>query len=111
MNLGAARAPAWRTTHGSVAKFIRAWRLPTQATWCQSRKLRPDSPHVAQPRVAGSNHRSKASYLLAHPALGRLGRVAGTRELVAHQNYILVHDLAGDSLRILRVLHAARQWP
>lgn len=53
----------------------------------------------------------KASRLLDHPGLGRLGRVAGTRELVAHQNYILVYDTAVDLVRVLRVLHAARQWP
>lgn len=53
----------------------------------------------------------KASRLFDHPGLGRLGRVAGTRELVAHQNYILVYDTAGDLVRVLRVLHAARQWP
>jgi addiction module RelE/StbE family toxin len=53
----------------------------------------------------------KAGRLVDHPALGRLGRVAGTRELVAHQNYILVYDTRGDLLRVLRILHAARQWP
>ena len=37
--------------------------------------------------------------------------VLRTRELVAHQNYILVYDTAGDLVRVLRVLHAARQWP
>lgn len=42
---------------------------------------------------------------------GSSGRVAGTREAVAHKNYILVYDVAGDYARVLRVLHAARQWP
>ena len=53
----------------------------------------------------------KAGRLVDHPGLGRLGRVTGTRELVAHQNYILVYDVTGDLVRVLRVLHAARQWP
>lgn len=53
----------------------------------------------------------KASRLVDHPGLGRPGRVAETRELVAHRNYILVYDVVGDLVRVLRVLHAARQWP
>ena len=53
----------------------------------------------------------KAGRLVDHPGLGRPGRVAGTRELVAHQNYILAYDVAGELVRVLRVLHAARQWP
>jgi len=53
----------------------------------------------------------KAAMLPGHPAMGRPGRIAGTRELVAHPNYILVYDVAGNLVRILRVLHAARQWP
>lgn len=53
----------------------------------------------------------KVSRLVDHPGLGRPGRVAGTRELVVHQNYILVYDTASDVMRVLRVLHAARQWP
>ena len=53
----------------------------------------------------------KASRLLEHPGLGRPGRVRGTRELVMLPNYVLVYDVAGDKVRVLRVLHAARQWP
>ena len=49
--------------------------------------------------------------LAAHPDIGRLGRVTGTRELVAHANYIVIYDVVGDTVRILRILHAARQWP
>ena len=52
-----------------------------------------------------------ANRLIDHPGLGRIGRVAGTREWVAHRNYILIYDTADDQVRILRVLHAARQWP
>jgi len=53
----------------------------------------------------------KTKRLVDHPSLGRPGRIAGTRELVAHQNYILVYDIVGDQVRLLRVLHASRQYP
>ena len=53
----------------------------------------------------------KAKQLIDHPKLGRNGRIAGTREWIAHENYIMVYDLTSDTIRILRVLHAARQWP
>lgn len=52
-----------------------------------------------------------AERLLEHPQMGRIGRVSGTRELVVHPNYVLVYDIRADALRILRILHAARQWP
>ena len=42
----------------------------------------------------------KASRLVDHPGLGRLGSITGTRELVAHQHYVLVYDVAGDLVRI-----------
>ena len=53
----------------------------------------------------------KAGRLVEHPDLGRPGRIAGTRELVAHRNYVLVYDVTGDLVRVLRLLHAARQRP
>lgn len=43
----------------------------------------------------------KAGRLLDHPGLGRSGRIASTRELVAHRNYILVYDVTGDLVRVL----------
>ena len=53
----------------------------------------------------------KASRLADHPGLGRPGRVSGTRELVVHQHDLMIYDLVNDQVRILRVLHTARQWP
>jgi addiction module RelE/StbE family toxin len=72
--------------------------------------------HIAQSNPAAAlildeTFSEKASLLLDHPHLGRVGRVAGTREWVMHQNYILIYDLTDDMVRVLRILHAARQWP
>lgn len=53
----------------------------------------------------------KAGRLVDHSSIGRPGRVADTRELVVHQNYILIYDVVGDLLRVLRVLHVARRLP
>lgn len=53
----------------------------------------------------------KVRNLIDHPGLGRIGRITGTRELVVHKNYILIYDTTVDQVRVLRVLHAARQWP
>ena len=50
--------------------------------------------------------------LLDFPQSGRPGRVEPTRELVATRTpYILPYLIVGDTVRILRVLHGAQQWP
>ncbi|MGR3807964.1 addiction module toxin, RelE/StbE family [Pasteurella testudinis DSM 23072] len=68
-----------------------------------------DSVEVAQ-RVK-DNLEMKAEKLLDFPKMGRLGRVEGTRELVAWRNYILVYQETESAIRILRVLNSAQQWP
>ena len=54
---------------------------------------------------------TKANKLTAVPQLGKPGRVPGTRELVAHKRYVLVYEVAGNQIHVLRVLHTARKWP
>ena len=50
--------------------------------------------------------------LKKNPALGRAGRVAGTRELVVTGTpYIVPYRVRGEAVEILRVFHAARKWP
>ena len=45
------------------------------------------------------------------PKLYKPGRVKGTREIVVRPNYVMVYRANGDLVEILRVLHAAQQWP
>lgn len=52
-----------------------------------------------------------AERLLQHPQIGRRGRAKGTRVRVVHPNYLLVYRVLDDCVEILRVKHAARQWP
>ncbi len=50
--------------------------------------------------------------LAQHPAMGRPGRVPGTRELVIPGTpYIGPYRVRGGKLEILRVLHATQRWP
>jgi len=53
----------------------------------------------------------RAAQLVSSPMIGRPGRVGNTRELVVHPNYLLIYDVFGDLVRVLRVLHTSRQWP
>ena len=50
--------------------------------------------------------------LTRFPALGRPGRVPGTRELVVPTTpYIIPYRVRNNAVEILRVFHASRKWP
>ena len=50
-----------------------------------------------------------ATTLVAHPSIGRPGRVDGTRESVIHPSYILVYRAKGEVIEILTVRHVAQR--
>jgi toxin ParE1/3/4 len=56
--------------------------------------------------------RDAVTVLVDQPSLGRPGRVIHTRELVIERTpYIVPYQLVEGRVIILRVYHAARQWP
>jgi len=54
---------------------------------------------------------AKAENARLRPKLCKAGRVKGTRETVVRPNYAVVYRVQGDVVEVLRVLHAAQQWP
>ena len=53
----------------------------------------------------------KAENARQRPKLYKAGRVKGTREIVVRPNYVMVYRVTGDLVEVLRILHAAQQWP
>jgi len=68
-----------------------------------------DNPDAAQ-RLK-DDIEAKAANLLEHPMLYRAGRVSGTREMVVRSSYVVIYTEDAHAVVILRVLHAAQQWP
>jgi len=54
---------------------------------------------------------AKTDALVSHPKRYKPGRVKGTREMAIRPNYVVVYREMPAEVTILRVLHAARQWP
>jgi addiction module RelE/StbE family toxin len=52
-----------------------------------------------------------AARLVAHPRLGLQGKIPGTRELTPHKSYRLIYEIKEETVWILALVHAARQWP
>ena len=72
--------------------------------------IEADSPQAAI--TVDDRIRAQVAGLARFPKSGRLGRVEGTRELVIHRTpYIVAYRIAPDTVRVLRVLHGAQQWP
>ncbi len=48
--------------------------------------------------------------LIRHPEMGRVGRRAGTRELILAP-YIVIYRIADPVVEILNIFHGSRLWP
>ncbi|TPK86311.1 type II toxin-antitoxin system RelE/ParE family toxin [Mesorhizobium sp. B2-4-12] len=72
--------------------------------------IEKDSPEAAARVIA--RILSAAELLAEQPAMGRVGRIKSTRELVLVDiPYIVPYRVGRDTVEILTVLHAAQQWP
>lgn len=50
--------------------------------------------------------------LKQYPAMGRPGKITGTRELVVPDTpYIVPYRVRGNEVEIVRVFHGSRRWP
>jgi len=73
-------------------------------------RIAEDNPEAAMRVVL--RIRAVVQRLATTPALGRPGRVAGTRELVVPGTpYIVPYRITGDIVQIITVLHSAQRWP
>ncbi len=73
--------------------------------------------YIAQDKPSAANRVAKrilshVNHLSDQPAMGRPGRVPGTRELVVTSTpYIIPYRVKNNTVEILRVLHATMEWP
>lgn len=75
-------------------------------------RIRSNNPRAAT-RIRTLVH-DRLGLLATMPRMGRIGRVAGTRELVLSGTpYIIIYELRGadEQVYVLRLLHSARRWP
>jgi addiction module RelE/StbE family toxin len=69
-----------------------------------------ENPPAARQVIA--KIREGVKHLAHHPHVGRIGRVADTRELVIPRfPYIVVYRVRDDGVQILSIFHSSREWP
>lgn len=86
------------------------WRWPARADLLSIIGYIADDNPIAAQRVK-DDIEAKVADLPDHPLIYRAGRVAGTREMVVRSNYVVVYMVGDSAVTVLRVLHAAQQWP
>ena len=75
------------------------------------RYIAMDNPTAAN-RLVEAIASSVFNQLTEFPESGRIGRVAGTRELVVSKTpFIVPYRIKGAMIDVLGVYHSARRWP
>ncbi|MHB1619148.1 MAG: type II toxin-antitoxin system RelE/ParE family toxin [Sulfuricella sp.] len=72
-------------------------------------RIAQDNPDAAE--QLADDLEAKVEKLREFPEMFKSGRKRGTREFVAHKNYVVVYRVKPKQVEILRVKHAAQQWP
>ncbi|PLC52414.1 type II toxin-antitoxin system mRNA interferase toxin, RelE/StbE family [Pollutimonas nitritireducens] len=87
-------------------------------TWLSTAKrdLAEIITYIAErsPQAARNIRRHIESALLPvaeHPYLYKPGRISGTREIVAHPNYIIVYKVTYSAIEVMNVVHARQEYP
>jgi len=87
------------------------WTIPAREQFVSAYEYIAEESRAAAARTADQIWES-AQLLARHPMAGRVGRVADTRELVISGTpFLVAYQIEKNDLRILAVLHAAREWP
>lgn len=68
-----------------------------------------DNPEAAQ--ALKDEVVAKIEQLPHNPQIYRPGRVPTTREIVVRKNYVIIYSETPSQIIILRILHAAQEYP
>lgn len=87
------------------------WTIPALRQLREARLyVEAENPHAAS--MLGKRIEDGVDRLSVFPEMGRVGRRAGTRELVIPGTaFIVAYRIVADVVEILAVIHGARQWP
>ena len=87
------------------------WTTPAREQFVSAYEYIAEENRAAAVRSADQIWES-TQLLARHPTAGREGRVAGTRELVISGTpFLVAYRIEKNEVRILAVLHTAREWP
>ena len=93
--------------------------MKRQLRWTRRaiRRLESISDYIAKDNSAAADRvnvrlRSVTEKLRTHPAMGRVGRIAGTHELVLSDiPYIIAYRVTETRVEVLTIIHTSRRWP